>query len=304
MFKKILISMLLLSANNVICMESDFAEASTDKYVNKPSQDLQLTTNAQNTFFVFDLLPVELQELVISFAIANQIDLQQSAEIITQKVKNAIKNLTQVNKFFRNTIHSPRMEKFLKEYFEQAKEDFFAKSNFKYTPRAIQANNSFESIRNTNLLSKIEKFKKNNSLMLDNNNMNKTLLQAAEASDEDLVWFALCNGADINATNAGGHTALYSAAVDGNTNMAKFLLENNAKVNETTSIFKLTPIMAAVYYEHKDVVKLLLEYGADYKARDIRGDSALSRAKDKPDKPEIMALIKKQYRKNKKTKLN
>ncbi|MBK7704500.1 MAG: ankyrin repeat domain-containing protein [Acidobacteria bacterium] len=48
----------------------------------------------------------------------------------------------------------------------------------------------------------------------------------------------------------------------GHKEIAEFLIENGARLDKGDSWGK-TPLMAAVFYNHSEVVKLLIEKGAD-----------------------------------------
>lgn len=72
--------------------------------------------------------------------------------------------------------------------------------------------------------------------------------------------------------------ALATAARDGNLEMVKLLIESGIHVDEWNTMGNETPLMKAAYHNHMDVVKYLLNKGADIKARDSRKNTALLHA--------------------------
>jgi ankyrin repeat protein len=72
-------------------------------------------------------------------------------------------------------------------------------------------------------------------------------------------------------------TPLNHAAMNGNKDMAKLLLDNKADPN-IESAQKITPLNDAVYEEREEVVELLLNYGADPNTPDDDGQTPLHQA--------------------------
>lgn len=75
----------------------------------------------------------------------------------------------------------------------------------------------------------------------------------------------------------GDLTALHYSAQKGHESITRVLIEDGGRVN-ALSIDKTTPLMLAVEYAHKKVVKLLLRKGADMHIVDKTGADALHRA--------------------------
>ncbi len=84
----------------------------------------------------------------------------------------------------------------------------------------------------------------------------------------------LKKGADVNASNKYGDTALMVAAYNGHLEVVKYLAQNGADVNAKVS-YGGTALMKAVIGEHLDVVKYLAECGADLDVKDGAGRTAL-----------------------------
>jgi DnaJ like chaperone protein len=103
----------------------------------------------------------------------------------------------------------------------------------------------------------------------------------------------LDHGADVNASDLGGYTALMSAASDGCIDVARLLLSRGAKVNALNAAGD-TALMCASQYsppgrneeapafsrDYPGVVKVLLAHGADISVSNEDGLSALQLADD------------------------
>ncbi|KIX02038.1 uncharacterized protein Z518_07977 [Rhinocladiella mackenziei CBS 650.93] len=76
---------------------------------------------------------------------------------------------------------------------------------------------------------------------------------------------------DLNLADNAGNTPLQIAALEGFTDIVKFLLENKCEV-DTTNIDKETPLIDAVENGHVEVVRLLLQYGANPRLGNAKGD--------------------------------
>ncbi|EXJ94981.1 hypothetical protein A1O1_00099 [Capronia coronata CBS 617.96] len=76
---------------------------------------------------------------------------------------------------------------------------------------------------------------------------------------------------DLNLADNAGNTPLQIAALEGFTDIVQFLLENKCEVN-TRNIDKETPLIDAVENGHVEVVRLLLQYGANPRLGNAKGD--------------------------------
>ena len=106
------------------------------------------------------------------------------------------------------------------------------------------------------------------------------LFQATQWGNKAMVEFLIARGADINATDGTGGTALHSAAEKGYLSVAETLIQHganlewrNARINQGQ-----TPLHRAAIYGRTAVVALLVAKGADLNARDASGVTALGRA--------------------------
>lgn len=86
--------------------------------------------------------------------------------------------------------------------------------------------------------------------------------RAASAGDAAKVRQLLAAGADVNAANAYGGTALAFACDKGRTEVVKVLLENGANLETQDRFYKSKPLAWAVIKGHTEIARLLLEHGA------------------------------------------
>jgi ankyrin repeat protein len=93
------------------------------------------------------------------------------------------------------------------------------------------------------------------------------LALAAENGHAAIVERLLARGANPNTAAATGVTPLMRASRTGNLGSVRVLLAKGAQVNAVESDRRQTALMWAVSQRHPDIVKALLENGADYNAR-------------------------------------
>lgn len=123
--------------------------------------------------------------------------------------------------------------------------------------------------------------------------MKKEWQDATKRGDLEKVRSLLEEGADINAKDQHGQTALMNAAHAGQVELVRLLIENGADLNVTAK-YNLSALMLALITHHVEVARLLIEAGADI---DIRGNknffakTALVLAED-GGHSEIVALLK------------
>jgi len=107
---------------------------------------------------------------------------------------------------------------------------------------------------------------------------NTPLIRAAFYGDAPKVAALLKAGADVNAANHMGETALLTSAWGGtgrgDVSIAKALISRGANVN-ATDVLGVTPLMAVSAFGNAEFALLLLDAGADVNAQDIHGYTAL-----------------------------
>jgi ankyrin repeat protein len=85
----------------------------------------------------------------------------------------------------------------------------------------------------------------------------------------------LQHGADVDASDGTGRTALIDAANRGLTESVRILLDAGADIEATTSSEGKTALILAAHDNHPAVVEMLLDRNADINARNSKGESAL-----------------------------
>ncbi len=127
---------------------------------------------------------------------------------------------------------------------------------------------------------------------------------AAQGNDAATVRLVLAYGADAKAKDEAGGDALMWAAANGNIETTKLLLAKGSDVNAVSlelfanvkngpiELGRFTPLLCAVPYGPPELIRLLIDAGANVNARDTRGMTSLLLAvsTDRPD-PQIISLL-------------
>ena len=137
--------------------------------------------------------------------------------------------------------------------------------------------------------------------------MTTTLRAAAMGNDKTTVEMLIEAGVDINAADRAGLTPLMMAAGwNGNRRVVELLLAHGAKVNAVSApvmglpskngpseFGKLTALLMSAPFGPPDVIRTLLDAGADANARDVRGMTPLmlAIATDRQDKAVIQMML-------------
>ncbi|WP_262381011.1 M48 family metallopeptidase [Bacillus infantis] len=119
------------------------------------------------------------------------------------------------------------------------------------------------------------------------------LMEAAETNDLASIENQIGNGADINAADSEGSTALHWAVYSGQADAARLLAEHGADPN-TVDAYDTTPLMSAVFADDASMAELLLEYGADPLYTDAEGLTAYDYAQEYGN-PEVLEVLKPYY---------
>src|SRR5712691_4869594 len=117
------------------------------------------------------------------------------------------------------------------------------------------------------------------------------LLTATLFANADMVELLLKHGADPNRTGPGGATALMWAVPD--SEKVRRLLTHGAMVNARSDTERTALLVAASYPGTVDVLRLLLDRGADLGAQDRGGSTALSLAVRSADVEVVRFLVDK-----------
>ena len=114
---------------------------------------------------------------------------------------------------------------------------------------------------------------------------------AAMTKDRETVKTLLKNGADVNAAQGDGMTALHWAARNGDVELTQMLLYAGANVKATTRLGGYTALLMAAEQGHAGVIKALLAGGADAKAANALGTTPLMMAAGSGDAASVTTLV-------------
>ncbi len=118
-----------------------------------------------------------------------------------------------------------------------------------------------------------------------------TVADAAMQGDRATVRALLKQGADVNAVQGDGLTALHWAARKGDAELASTLVLAGANVQATTRLGAYTPLHMAAEAGSAGVVKALVTGGADVNAATLAGTTPLMLAAAAGDVESIKALV-------------
>jgi ankyrin len=117
------------------------------------------------------------------------------------------------------------------------------------------------------------------------------IFAAAEVGDVESIKKLLAGGADVNAKNKGGYTALHLAAKRGQAAAAKALLEAKADIAAASKSGKTALHYVAYYNGNLDLSKALLDAGAAVNAKDGKNKTPLDYALSKK-RTELAELLR------------
>jgi ankyrin repeat protein len=104
------------------------------------------------------------------------------------------------------------------------------------------------------------------------------LIEAAWSGYTKIVKLLLKYGAAVNCADSSGFTPLFRAVEEGFAEIVAFLLENGAEVNTRAGVRGSTPLMLAAEKGDREIIALLVDHGAKVNALDQFGETALDRA--------------------------
>ena len=99
-----------------------------------------------------------------------------------------------------------------------------------------------------------------------------------EKNDKEIAKLLIAKGADVNAKNNNGQTPLMFAANTGCKDIVELLVAKGADLNVRNEFGDTLLMLAAAYGRHRDVAELLLAKGADINAKNEKGNTALLQA--------------------------
>ena len=109
------------------------------------------------------------------------------------------------------------------------------------------------------------------------------LYLAAKEGRLEQVKSLIAGGADVNAVNAQGRSALMSAVYKRNRRIVRELLVEGANVN-TVDAMGRTALMIAVITGDHDIAQMLIDAGADVSVQDKSKNTAITLAERRKDK--------------------
>ncbi len=190
----------------------------------------------------------------------------QNIALVSQQFKDVL-NVALKSQSFKD--HLNQLVKDLKskrfdELFEQLKEQ----SIEEYKGLSTQdLNKNLFNILNKEEISK-DDFKEAVRLILAGADVNakdengKTALRIASSNGcKEIVQMLIKAGANVNAKDENGQTALIWSSLKGHKEIVQILIEAGTNIN-ATDIFGRTALMYASQYGHKDIVQMLIEAGA------------------------------------------
>ncbi len=118
-----------------------------------------------------------------------------------------------------------------------------------------------------------------------------TVPDAAMAGDKDAVRALLKQGADVNAVQGDGVTALHWAAMKGDAELAQMLLVAGGNVRAKTRFGGYTPLHVAAEYGSAPIVQALVRVGADANVATNTGATPLMLASQNGNTVAIASLL-------------
>jgi ankyrin repeat protein len=129
------------------------------------------------------------------------------------------------------------------------------------------------------------------------------IISAASSGNLEIVKVLLHGGADVNATDKGGYTALLRALESKHDEIADVLLAQPRVALNVQGANGVTVLMSYVWHEREDVVQSLLARSADVNLQDADGDTALHGAAQRGNVNITRMLLAKGANPNAKNKL-
>ncbi len=151
--------------------------------------------------------------------------------------------------------------------------------------------NWLEFLRNNDFLG-VKKYIKDGADINDTNENGESVLACAIRSrcDMDLLMLLIESGADIYDFDEEGVSIFDMAITYDNLEMVDYIISQGIDVNKTNRRSGFTSLMAASCYGRVEIVKVLLDNGADKETTDVKGFNATDFAR-KMNKKSILKLL-------------
>ena len=131
---------------------------------------------------------------------------------------------------------------------------------------------------------------RNRSVNLADIEKRTPLILAAYNGHTPVVEFLLSKGADVNAADGSGQTALMHTCKRSFNETAAVLLKNGADANIRTRKAGTSALMIAAVLGNVDLLRMLLDHGADADLTDYFGDTAKTLAEKKGNSAAVELL--------------
>ena len=122
--------------------------------------------------------------------------------------------------------------------------------------------------------------------------LNKELIKSAKLGNTNDINRLLDSGANVDATDINGQTALIAAVINRHLEAIETLIKNHADLNKQDNN-GMTALMAAAFNGHSEAIETLIENRADTSKQDNNGVTALMYAVEAGHTAAIETLIKK-----------
>ena len=121
------------------------------------------------------------------------------------------------------------------------------------------------------------------------------IFEAASKPNSKVLELLIQNGANVNQRDASTYTPLHRAALENCTKNVEILIQNGAEINAMSEHSSgQTPLLFALWTRNVELIKLLLENGADPTIPENPPEaSTLEYARSYPYEPDFIALLEK-----------
>lgn len=140
----------------------------------------------------------------------------------------------------------------------------------------------FVDLLKSGTVEEIEKVLPDDVNAYNHNGITLLMIAAKNNPSVDVIELLISKGAYVNARNNIGATVLMASVTNPNPDIVRTLIKNNVEVN-AFGAFKVTALMLACRMaDNPEVVEILLDAGADIKAKDQNGNSVVDYADKNP----------------------